>query len=1108
MSGSRNQTGTTGYFLARLGLLLALVVGVAGLLALRPAPVRAASIVVTTTADEFGTGAGCSLREAIQAVNTGAAFGGCPAGTGNDTITFGVNGTFTLALVGQNDDANATGDLDITRPVSIVGNGATNTIIDGNGTDAVFDTYAAPAGTVVNLSALTIQHGNPTGSSFPSGGGLFVNNGVTANLDGVRVLDNTVSGNGGGIFARGTANLTNSTVAGNVADGLGGGIYYAIVTPAAGPTISGSTIRDNQAEYGGGIHASTDSGIDLTITGSTFSGNQALDRPGGTAGDFGDGGALYADTDGDVTISGSTFTGNAAARNGGAIFLADNANQTAAPTLTLSYSRIVGNSATTSGSGVYRASGTASAENNWWGCTAGPTVAPCDRVVGAVDADPWIVLRHSANPGAITTGQSTTLTADFLRNSAGTPLAAANLGALIGLPIAFDNATLGTLSNAQTTIQSNGAATATFTAGASAGTGHADARVDSATVTANVAITRPATTVTAIDRAGNTPTNASSVTWTVTFVDPVGGLTASNLALVNANLGGSPAITAVMPQGAAPATGWTVTASTGSGSGTLGLNLVNDTGLDHAIGNPLPFVGQTYTIDRDSPRVTGVTSSAPDGTYTVGDTIAIQITFDEAVTVNGTPQLTLETGATDTAANYASGSGTATLTFAYVVAAGDTSADLDYVGTTALAFNGGTIRDLAANDAVLNLPTPGAVGSLGANKAIVIDTTTPTVAIEQASGQADPTNAGPIRFTVVFSKAVMGFDASDLRFTGSTAPGTLAATVTGGGTTYQVAVSGMTGPGTVVASIPAGAATDGVGNPNVASTSADNSVTFQTAPPNPSPNPSPSPVANPQVTVRTQGPGTVTPGTGAYPRGPLTLKASPNNGALFLGWEVDGTKVSWDPTLDLPVTGPRDVVARFAATPTFGDLSGSDPAAAAVAQLAARGIIKGYGDGRFGPDDPVLRAQMAALIVRAFGWDTVSPNRALPFSDLGEIDPELQRAVAILASKGIINGYGDGTFGPTDGVLHIQVISFVTRSMVQAEYWQAVTRDDPTIYPNVPLASGHRLDLLTYTKYAGALPARPTGQDWADWDKPASRGWSARVLWQALDSYFSTNRHP
>src|SRR5205085_990501 len=63
----------------------------------------------------------------------------------------------------------------------------------------------------------------------------------------------------------------------------------------------------------------------------------------------------------------------------------------------------------------------------------------------------------------------------------------------------------------------------------------------------------------------------------------------------------------------------------------------------------------------------------------------------------------------------------------YTVAAGDTSADLDYVGTGSLALNGGTIRDAALNAATLTLASPGAAGSLGANKNLVVDTTAPTV---------------------------------------------------------------------------------------------------------------------------------------------------------------------------------------------------------------------------------------------------------------------------------------------------------------------------------------------------------------------------------------------
>ena len=97
--------------------------------------------------------------------------------------------------------------------------------------------------------------------------------------------------------------------------------------------------------------------------------------------------------------------------------------------------------------------------------------------------------------------------------------------------------------------------------------------------------------------------------------------------------------------------------------------------------------------------------------------------------------------------------------------------------------------------------------------------------INQAAGQADPTNASPINFTVVFSEPVTGFATGDVTLSGH-GRGDHGGTVTGSGTTYNVAVSGMTGNGTVIASLAAGVAQDAAGNLNTASTSTDNTVTF------------------------------------------------------------------------------------------------------------------------------------------------------------------------------------------------------------------------------------------------------------------------------------------
>ncbi|MEX0720932.1 MAG: invasin domain 3-containing protein, partial [Balneolaceae bacterium] len=136
-------------------------------------------------------------------------------------------------------------------------------------------------------------------------------------------------------------------------------------------------------------------------------------------------------------------------------------------------------------------------------------------------------------------------------------------------------------------------------------------------------------------------------------------------------------------------------------------------------------------VDEINPTVHNVTSAKADGAYTVGEEIDITIEFSESVTVTttgGTPTLELETGTADRTATYVSGSESSTLTFRYTVQAGDESTDLDYTNTGALNLNDGTIRDDSDNDATLTLASPGDAGSLGANKNLVIDNDTPTLA--------------------------------------------------------------------------------------------------------------------------------------------------------------------------------------------------------------------------------------------------------------------------------------------------------------------------------------------------------------------------------------------
>ena len=96
--------------------------------------------------------------------------------------------------------------------------------------------------------------------------------------------------------------------------------------------------------------------------------------------------------------------------------------------------------------------------------------------------------------------------------------------------------------------------------------------------------------------------------------------------------------------------------------------------------------------------------------------------------------------------------------------------------------------------------------------------------INQAATQLDPTNASPINFTVAFSEVVTDFVTGDVSLSGTANATT--ASVTGSGSTYNVAVSGMSSNGTIIANIAAGVAHDSLDNPNTAATFTDNTVTY------------------------------------------------------------------------------------------------------------------------------------------------------------------------------------------------------------------------------------------------------------------------------------------
>jgi len=151
---------------------------------------------------------------------------------------------------------------------------------------------------------------------------------------------------------------------------------------------------------------------------------------------------------------------------------------------------------------------------------------------------------------------------------------------------------------------------------------------------------------------------------------------------------------------------------------TAGSNPVVVTATDPA-GNVSPTAEQTLVIGAPFPAVTSVSVPA-DGLYGIGAVLEFHVNTQEAVqvdTTGGTPSLALVIGATAARADYASGSGGTTLTFAATVQAGWQDADGISVG--ALTPNGGTLRTAIGANLVTTL------NAVGSTDRVLVDGVTP-----------------------------------------------------------------------------------------------------------------------------------------------------------------------------------------------------------------------------------------------------------------------------------------------------------------------------------------------------------------------------------------------
>ena len=117
---------------------------------------------------------------------------------------------------------------------------------------------------------------------------------------------------------------------------------------------------------------------------------------------------------------------------------------------------------------------------------------------------------------------------------------------------------------------------------------------------------------------------------------------------------------------------------------------------------------------------------------------------------------------------------------------------------------------------------------------------------------------------------------------------------------------------------------------------------------------------------------------------------------------------------------PMVMVAPASAQTTFSDIASDNWASPFIQALASRNIISGFPDGTFRPNDPVTRAQYAAIVLKAFP-NAPRVNNPVNFSDVPS-NYWAAQAIQNAYATGFLAGFPGGTFRPNDNIPRAQAL--------------------------------------------------------------------------------------
>ncbi|MFZ6029817.1 MAG: choice-of-anchor Q domain-containing protein [Chloroflexota bacterium] len=303
--------------------------------------------------------------------------------------------------------------------------------------------------------------------------------------------------------------------------------------------------------------------------------------------------------------------------------------------------------------------------------------------------------------------------------------------------------------------------------------------------------------VQSINRASTSPTNAASVNFTVIFNEIVTGVDVSDFAIAKTGAVSGESILNVGGSG----TTYLVSVHTGTGSGTLGLNLADNNSIRDVYDNPLGgpangdgnFTGQTYTLDKNPPSVANILLADPNPTAAAS--VRYTVLFTKPVTgVDAGDFALIPSGAiTGASITAVAGSG------------------ITWTVTANTGANSGTLRlNLVDNDTIVDsLGTP--LGGIGISIGNFVG---PYYIVDRGGGtfvvsiigvttvDASPTTASTVDFTIIFNDYVTGVDVADfLVTTNGTLAGASVSSVSVCQTTYcnsyTITVNTGSGSGTL-----------------------------------------------------------------------------------------------------------------------------------------------------------------------------------------------------------------------------------------------------------------------------------------------------------------------